>query len=39
LTDDDIIELQSINLFIPVAAIHEGIELVAKIETGDPERT
>jgi len=39
LTDDDIIELQSINLSIPVTAIYEGVELSEKIETGDPERT
>ncbi|MFM8294122.1 MAG: Uma2 family endonuclease [Microcystaceae cyanobacterium] len=38
LTDDDIIELQSINLSIPVTAIYEGVELAEKIETGDPER-
>ena len=27
LTDDDIIELQSINLSIPVTAIYEGVDL------------
>lgn len=27
LTDDDIIELQSINLSIPVTAIYQGVDL------------